>query len=105
MKIIGTLLTFLAVSSCGYHHEKATTPVNQVESRFDTVYLTVFKPKCVGCHGSSGGVNLESYENIRSNIDRIRERIEQGTMPPSGPLAASDSSFVLAWIDDGAPRD
>jgi hypothetical protein len=105
MKILSAVLVCITASSCGYRHEKATTPVNQVEGKFAVVYETVFKAKCVGCHGNSGGVNLETYESVISNIDRVRERLEQGTMPPSGPLSSGDSDLVLAWISEGAPRN
>jgi uncharacterized membrane protein len=58
-----------------------------------------------GCHispSNSGGLNLESNASIVSNGSRIKSQaVDQGTMPPSGPLAASDKAIITAWINAG----
>jgi len=58
-----------------------------------------------GCHASpsnSGGLNLQSDASIVSNGSRIKSQaVDQGTMPPSGPLAAADKAVITAWISAG----
>ena len=68
---------------------------------------------CTGCHGSSGGINLESYLNlINSNIiqagdssNSILWQVIQGSnpsMPPGGPLNNNDIHKISLWIEFGA---
>jgi mono/diheme cytochrome c family protein len=37
---------------------------------YQTIHDRVFAPRCIQCHGSSGGVNLESYNSVVQNLDR-----------------------------------
>ena len=68
---------------------------------------------CTGCHGSSGGIDLESYLNlINSNIiqagdssNSILWQVIQGSnpsMPPGGPLNNNDIHKISLWIEFGA---
>jgi uncharacterized membrane protein len=58
-----------------------------------------------GCHispSNSGGVNFESDANIVSNGSRIKtQAVDQGTMPTSGPLSASEKAIITEWINAG----
>lgn len=67
----------------------------------------VLGPFCLSCHGSTsgtGGRRFHTYELATSNGAHIRAnaRIQQGTMPPSGPLAPDLQALFQQWIDDGA---
>ena len=72
---------------------------------FAQVNDRVFAPRCISCHGNSGGVNLESYQSVKANLSRIeRVAIKDRSMPKNRPLADADAQFLSAWIDSGAPE-
>lgn len=64
----------------------------------------ILQPKCVSCHGSSGDVNLESYDSIKSNLSKIQEAVfTEGTMPKRGALTSEEKRLLWNWIRMGAP--
>lgn len=66
----------------------------------------VFQPKCVHCHGTKGGVNLESYESVISVLDKVqREALVKRKMPPKHPLTNAEQAWLRAWIDENAPEE
>ncbi len=66
---------------------------------------TVFQSKCLGCHGSSGGVNLEDYASLRSLLPSIRQAtLVNQSMPKGGSLSETETQIVKAWFDAGAPE-
>lgn len=71
---------------------------------FKTIQATVLEPKCVGCHGDSGGVNLESYASVKNHLSKIEVMVSTGKMPPKKPLDAALKDQLLAWIQSGAPE-
>jgi uncharacterized membrane protein len=79
------------VSGCNYRIEKSQPndeslfKVGTVMS-YATVRDRVFIPKCVSCHGTAGGVNLETYEGARSRARDIkRVALVEKKMPPGRP--------------------
>jgi len=64
----------------------------------------VFEQRCVGCHGTKGGVNLETYSNVKSHLSMIEKMVSTDQMPPKKPLAADLKKNLLAWIKNGAPE-
>ncbi len=87
-----------------------------VISFIDTIQ-PIFDSKCVKCHGSAGGLNLEagnSYANIVP--DRINEGIHEesliykksdpaGTDSHSTKYSAEEAQLVLLWIEQGAENN
>ena len=71
----------------------------------------LLKPNnCTFCHGAPGsnmgGLNLETYANVKANIVAINQAvISKKVMPPSGPLADADLKLLSAWISAGAPEN
>ena len=71
---------------------------------------------CTQCHGTSGGLNLGSYDNLMVGgnssdvIDPYNhagsvlwQRINSGEMPPgSNELFADEINLIAQWIDEGA---
>jgi len=72
---------------------------------FKQVYQNVFRPHCVSCHGSSGGVNLNNYSSVVSVVTKIKSALLANRMPPRTPLEASKKALVLEWIQNGAPEN
>jgi uncharacterized membrane protein len=58
-----------------------------------------------GCHiapSNSGGINFGSNASIVSNGSRIKATaVDQGIMPPSRSLSASEKSIITDWINAG----
>ena len=75
---------------------------------------------CTNCHGSAGGLNLTSYENLMDGgssgpvitpydhtTSELYNRIalpesSDEDMPPSGSLVQSEIDLIAKWIDEGA---
>jgi uncharacterized membrane protein len=68
---------------------------------------TVITGNCAtsGCHASpsnTGGLNFETNSNIVAAGSRIKtQAVDQGTMPPTGALSASDKAKIADWISAG----
>lgn len=79
-------------------------PAFVCETTYPNVAEKVFKARCTGCHGTKGGINLESYENIKPHLSIIRAVVDADEMPPKTPLAPEQKQLLLKWIDAGAPE-
>lgn len=117
MKLINfialTLTTTFALLSggCSYHKDKGDSfdnfvvSTNLIESvSYQEVKNKVFAPKCISCHGNSGGVNLENYSDARSFIEQIKQStLIEKRMPKNNTLDSSEYMILAAWIKAGAP--
>ncbi|QDK44672.1 hypothetical protein DOM22_05600 [Bdellovibrio sp. ZAP7] len=113
----GFILLFITVcflSACNYSIQKtpfSLVPSNsnysQSELSFAAVYNKVLRPNCIGCHGNSGGINLESYTAVKTRIDKVRESVIAKRSMPKSPTPALDQDqlgLLNAWIERGAPE-
>lgn len=109
------LIIFLGGFGCNYNRLKGPSlgdnsrfslPSDQRENlSYAFVAQTVFTPKCVSCHGTSGGVSLESYSSVAGNIGKIKASVfEAHTMPKRGSLGEQEMSILWTWIEIGAPE-
>ena len=75
----------------------------------------IFDNNCTNCHGSSGGLSLGSYSSLIAggssgdavipgdhSSSLLWQRINDGSMPPSGNLSSSEINLIASWIDEGA---
>ncbi|MCK6521136.1 hypothetical protein L6R49_06810 [Myxococcota bacterium] len=68
---------------------------------------------CASCHssliaaedraGAPIGVDLESLDGVRAQLDRVIVRVEAGDMPPAGGVPEEDRARLLTWLRCGAP--
>ena len=85
---------------------------------------TVLEARCISCHDGKGtagtpdGINFAKYEDLQLDspdvdgakmFERIAVRIHPDTsklppMPPRGPLMASQTVDIDAWVAAGAPN-
>ncbi len=83
-------------------------PQKVVESvSFNELFIKVLEPKCIGCHGSSANVNLESIAEVRKHLVQIKRSVlVTQTMPkaPFLPLSDSELELVSAWVKAGGPE-
>lgn len=65
----------------------------------------VLAPRCTECHGSKGGVNLESYESVKKWLPQLSiVTLVEKTMPPNKSLDTNETQLLSAWIKAGAPE-
>ena len=88
---------------------------------YNTQIQPIFNSNCIGCHGSSGGLNLTSYVDLMDGGNSgdavlpgsaisslLYERIilpnsAAGDMPPgNSSLSQSEIDLIAEWIDEGA---
>ena len=76
----------------------------------------IFDDRCVSCHGSMGGLNLTSYENLMDGglsgyevipydhaSSELWIRVNSGQMPPgNNDLSDAQVDLIAQWIDEGA---
>ncbi|MGZ5279382.1 MAG: c-type cytochrome, partial [Pseudobdellovibrionaceae bacterium] len=102
------------VSSCSFLFQEGVGELQYGKPSMDLIskvsYQDVmtadFEPKCVSCHGSSGGVNLESYQNAKQFLAQIQQSTMIGKrMPkaPYSPLTNEEMQILAAWIQAGGP--
>jgi uncharacterized membrane protein len=114
MGMIGVAVLFLT-ASCSYRLDKQGAsdagvggPTAEMMARISYADVsTIFQNRCVTCHGSSGGVNLESLASARTALARIRQStIIEHRMPksPGASLSDEERMTLWAWIDAGAPE-
>lgn len=100
---------------CSYRINKDSNSLDSIvvsNQRLETISFNevknkVFVPKCISCHGNSGGVNLENFENARSHVNQITSSVVVNkTMPKTGsvPLTEEEYLLVVAWIKAGTPN-
>lgn len=108
-----TILLFLFLASCNYKIEKDKIEDIQVSDEmlntvsYKQLRTEVLIPKCLSCHGNSGGVNLENYESAYKHLaDISRSCLQTKTMPkaPISPLDTKQLAVLTAWIEAGGPE-
>lgn len=70
-----------------------------------TAVKNLMQANCVSCHNPSnmnGGKDWTNHCDIVANKDRIKTRaVDEGTMPPTGPLPQSEKDKITAWVNAG----
>jgi hypothetical protein len=115
--ILSAIVTFI-VSSCYYHKEDVLYGTNCDTTNVtysSTIKTLLNNYGCLGCHiggNPPGGINLETYPNVKTMIDngRLYGAITHspGFRPmPDGAAQMSpcDINKVKAWINAGAPNN
>ena len=102
------VLAMVTVSGCSFRELKQAVPSITAAKPgaidFKLVSAAVFQTRCVDCHGTKGGVSVETYADVLRNLQAIKGVIENQQMPPRSPLSQDEQSLVLQWISDGAPE-
>lgn len=72
----------------------------------------IMQNSCVGCHGTSGGIALDSYANVKKQVDngRLNCTINWASgcsAMPKNTAKLSDCKLkqIKKWIDAGAPNN
>src|SRR6478609_7670779 len=110
----GIILSAALVSASGSPDQAAKAPVPTYTK---DVAPILFK-NCTGCHrpGEIGPMSLLTYDDVRPRAKDIRDKIDEGAMPPwhadspSGTflnergLTEQEKSTIFRWVANGAPR-
>lgn len=106
--IVLSTLIFSCSKSDGENNTPPPSPPAGCNGTPGPLFIAVknlMQANCQSCHNSSnsnGGKDWTVDCNIVSNKDRIKVRaVDQGTMPPTGPLPQSEKDKILAWINAG----
>ncbi|MBC7465168.1 MAG: c-type cytochrome [Bdellovibrio sp.] len=115
LKISLLLLTLVALAGCNYRVNKAQSLDDGIRGlsadqlTYQAVNTSVLAKNCVSCHsqagGNKGGVNLETYAEVKRNIKEIREQVADKSMPPRTQLSDAQINMIITWIDAGASED
>lgn len=107
------LILLFTIPSCNYKIDKTKLDDVQVSDvmmntvSYKQLRTEVLIPKCLSCHGNSGGVNLETYESaFKYFADINRSCLQTKTMPkaPVSPLDSKQMEVLTAWIEAGGPE-
>ena len=108
--------TVIVAVSCSKSSEdklKTQTPsiCDTANSAYATDVMPILKGNCYSCHGngeSDGGVQLDSYENVKdeaqdgSLLGTISHASGYPPMPEDGAkLSDCDINTIKSWIDNG----
>jgi len=110
VSIVPVLVFFSLMNACTFMHLKnpePTTSYNPNIVGYKLLNEQIFQKSCLECHSSaihSGSIVLDSYSAIMSNLADVKNEVLGGTMPPDGPLSASDMALFSEWIRLGAPE-
>ena len=108
----------LALGACNYNHVKKEGARGARGAQGETmlaasldyasVRQNILGPECLRCHssagGNQGGLNLETYPQVRANLSRIYYRSIEKKDMPSGGLGEAQYQILKAWIDAGGPE-
>lgn len=108
-------LLILIVSGCRYSrvtipenfdlNEQMSLPAEEkLKLSYNLISQNILVPKCTSCHGSSGGVSLETYSEVLSALPKIKESVFiTQTMPKKSFLTDDEKRQLWNWIEMGGP--
>jgi hypothetical protein len=113
--LLSAIVVFV-FTSCYYHKEDILYGTNCDTTNVtysSTIKSLLNNYSCLGCHlgiNPPGGINLETYANVKSMVDngRLYGAVTHAAgfkpMPDGGPkMNSCDINKIKAWIDAGAP--
>jgi|GEM_PF-772896 len=81
-------------------------PVDSSQLSYAIVQKRIFEPRCISCHGNSGGINLETYLATKGALGPIAIAVLiEKRMPPGRSLKPADEKLLSDWIKIGAPEN
>lgn len=114
--VIAIICSF-GLFACNYSNKNAEMPVQlteerinalALESNYESVNAKVLAGQCLQCHSAAGGnagsLNLETYQNIRANLNQIMYRVLETKDMPRGGLTGADYALMEMWLHAGAPE-
>jgi len=106
-----SLLLLPLASGCNYRVNKVVEDNAGINDTLNKkqyiVYADVkslfFDTKCVFCHGSAGGVSVETYQDTIATLDLIQQAVlVDKSMPPGDSATDKELLLLQTWIQQGA---
>jgi uncharacterized membrane protein len=100
------ILSTLFIWSCT---KDSTSNCGSTTFKYSTDISPIITAKCntSGCHNSSaaGGLNFTTYASVKQNSSRIRNAVNNGSMPKAGSpaITADEKTKLFSWIDACSP--
>ncbi|WP_374079499.1 hypothetical protein [Bdellovibrio bacteriovorus] len=116
--LVAVLVSSLGLAACNYNHVKKENAMMGGPGKSETMVaasldyqslnMSVIGPQCLRCHstagGNQGGLSLETYQQVRANLNRIYYRSIEKKDMPSGGLGEAQYGLLKAWIEAGGPE-
>lgn len=114
------LICLTLVSACHYRNQKGSADVDGGNSAagdgsgsipgFATIQSQILAPRCYECHsnagGNRGGINLESYQNVKNMARAVNASVVNNSMPMNrSPLTAAQKQLLASWVAAGSPEN
>ncbi len=91
-------------NSAGSNQKFDLSKETKARLSFNFIYQNILVPNCVSCHGNAGGINLETYSNVKRNLSQIRRSVfDEHSMPKRSALTTKELAILWTWIEMGAP--
>ncbi len=113
IKIISIFALFITIAAC----DDKQDPVQVFDGgsggivTYSSDIQPLLETHCLSCHSASVSgadrngapldVNFDTYDETYALADKSNQRIQSGTMPPSGPLSDQEKEMFQEWIEDG----
>lgn len=102
--IISSAVVVIACDSRTYEEISDTTPIAG-KVTYNKDVKAIIDANCVSCH-SPGAQALTNYNQVKTNIDNIIDRISRPTgdplkMPQGGSLSPAQINIITQWKADG----
>lgn len=95
-------------------NSKNDTSISESAVSYSADIQPILESRCLGCHsenkqgadrnGARVGVDFDTYELAKENAVRANSRIQNGSMPPSGPIPEEEKQIFQMWIDQDTPE-
>lgn len=101
------------ISSCSYRNEKDSkfevsfNKALEDKVSYQLINQKIIVPKCISCHGDSGNINLESYNEVFGHLEKIKQTTIATRKMPKSPypaLSNEELELLATWIQVGAPE-
>jgi len=95
--------SYKSYKSEGTNYANTTGQPNQLS----LAVKNILSSKCVGCHGtlfqsSSSLISAGFVVPGSPSASKLNTRVQNGTMPPTGPLDSNSKQLINQWIGQGA---
>lgn len=103
--IVSAAAMLIACESRTYEEISDNTPITETVTYTKDV-KTIVDNNCIGCHSAGSFKPLTTYNDVKTNIDGILDRIQRangvpGKMPQGGSLSQSQINIFIKWKADG----
>lgn len=111
------LICFFLISSCDNDSNNSSQTTKNLSPTFVDIAPIIFK-NCTPCHraGESGPFELQNYDDVKKNANKIKFVTQTGYMPPwpADPdythfigerlLTADEKELIKVWVEKGMPK-